>query len=1167
MSLRFLDAGLETAYREECGSTPNGNLWLAQVVIGAGSLALLIGDAELRQSSLMMQSMMAVAAAYVTVLAACFGLRHLSDQDLAARISARLIGVMYVTVPAAIVVSDLRAAPDAERELAPPLLFGTITLPFVLFSIYVRHSSTPDAVRLGGELLLVAGSLLGPPLSSVEPPSETLIMVATTLLSELAGYSVELQRRLDFWRELEAARRLQKAEGLAEEMQREAARLRTDLTSVLSDEDGPRLSVEQLRTLVPPEERADGLKLEELFLEKRVGTGSFATVYRAGLRSGSPGGGVVVGRRVALKQPHSKCTERDLVRFVREMRTLRQLSHPHVVRFIGAVWEPSLLLVLEWMEGGSVHKMLDGSSPHGGPGHSQSSGPGHSPGAVGAVGAAAGEARAPLDTAAIALDVARGMAYLHGMEVAHRDLKAANVLLDGATPPRAKVADFGLSRTLYGGDHSQGPLLSRVGTPLWTAPEVVAGTIGLGGYTLACDVYSYAIFLLELEAFALVHERLAPSRRACDRMATGWRPPFTLLGEVKLLWLVVACWAQNPAARPSFERIVTLLVSGPSPSDLDFDGSDGSGGDATPTVAAAAAAAAAAGGGLWGSTGDLDDEYAQCPYLSHASGSQSHGLSSYDDGRPLSRSDDFDGTASAPQMQQMRALGLPRAAGSREELRQPPQLIVDQVGCVARVTRSLELLIGVSGRRHLLGRMLDELFADAAQTMLWRADGSRLRVTLTEVLLSTGGGSEGELPPVPPSTRNASFARRGPRKGSRKGVLHGGGGSREFFCCPGETVYTVHVDAASAPAAAAPALLMPADGPVTLPKVAAAPADGPIRTLTAPLALPKVNGALGGGPGAAPGAAAPGAAQGAPPQLLPAVPLPWLAPSIGWPRPWSAATEQPFPGHTTPFDGYPQPPSATTEGSTLESSLESSEPLSSCCSSPTLSAQPYADPAYTLSPHAPHAPRAPHAPHAPHAQVAAMHQHHQAAAAAAGAGGAPPPSTIVKLFAFLGRQMAEADLHDAMQRVLPLVQPGEPPVPKVLAHVAALRAAGEPMPPNLERVTSLLEEHWGASSSGMGLGGSPRSRATPTAGGTGGGSAQAEASMPEPGPGAVLHVELHHSPHGCGRQGRQCGGSSVPMLRPGVAAAAPGPAGAKPTGGAAGGDETTGLRRRQSTTP
>ena len=91
-----------------------------------------------------------------------------------------------------------------------------------------------------------------------------------------------------------------------------------------------------------------GLQLSEFFLEKRAGMGSFATVWRARYE----------GRRVALKQPHAKCSESDLVRFVREVQTLRSLDHPNIVRFVGAVWEPSLVLVLEWMAGGSVHQCL-----------------------------------------------------------------------------------------------------------------------------------------------------------------------------------------------------------------------------------------------------------------------------------------------------------------------------------------------------------------------------------------------------------------------------------------------------------------------------------------------------------------------------------------------------------------------------------------------------------------------------------------------------------------------------------------------------------------------------------------------------------------------------------------------------------------------------------------
>ena len=42
----------------------------------------------------------------------------------------------------------------------------------------------------------------------------------------------------------------------------------------------------------------------------------------------------------------------------------------------------------------------------------------------------------PLDPQLVAADVARGMMYLHSLALSHRDLKAANVLLDGQ---RAKV--------------------------------------------------------------------------------------------------------------------------------------------------------------------------------------------------------------------------------------------------------------------------------------------------------------------------------------------------------------------------------------------------------------------------------------------------------------------------------------------------------------------------------------------------------------------------------------------------------------------------------------------------------------------------------------------------------------------------------------------------------
>ena len=85
---------------------------------------------------------------------------------------------------------------------------------------------------------------------------------------------------------------------------------------------------------------------------------------------------------------------------------------------------------------------------------------------------------------AMVLDAARGMCFLHGKGVLHRDLKTANLLVYRSY--RVKVCDFGLSRVMHEdgsakkeGGTEQGAALrgTTVGTPQYDAPEV----IGVGG--------------------------------------------------------------------------------------------------------------------------------------------------------------------------------------------------------------------------------------------------------------------------------------------------------------------------------------------------------------------------------------------------------------------------------------------------------------------------------------------------------------------------------------------------------------------------------------------------------------------------------------------------------------------------------------------------------------
>ena len=67
----------------------------------------------------------------------------------------------------------------------------------------------------------------------------------------------------------------------------------------------------------------------------------------------------------------------------------------------------------------------------------------------------------------IALDVARGLHFLHSRKIVHFDLKSANILL--ARDNTAKIADVGLAKIMHRQFLSS---LYNVGTFAWSAPEV-----------------------------------------------------------------------------------------------------------------------------------------------------------------------------------------------------------------------------------------------------------------------------------------------------------------------------------------------------------------------------------------------------------------------------------------------------------------------------------------------------------------------------------------------------------------------------------------------------------------------------------------------------------------------------------------------------------------------
>lgn len=87
-----------------------------------------------------------------------------------------------------------------------------------------------------------------------------------------------------------------------------------------------------------------------------------------------------------------------------------------------------------------------------------------------------------------AMEIILGLEYLHNKGIIHRDIKPENVLLD--KDGHAKLTDFGLSKV--GG---AAKTFSNVGTPLYTAPEIINCK---NGYDRMVDFWALGCLIYEM---------------------------------------------------------------------------------------------------------------------------------------------------------------------------------------------------------------------------------------------------------------------------------------------------------------------------------------------------------------------------------------------------------------------------------------------------------------------------------------------------------------------------------------------------------------------------------------------------------------------------------------------------------------------------------------------
>src|SRR6058998_554055 len=187
-----------------------------------------------------------------------------------------------------------------------------------------------------------------------------------------------------------------------------------------------------------------------------VGRGGNASIFGAYDQS---------GQKVAIKVLHPELTVSVAAdRFLREIRYVAQLDHPHLARLLDTGETDYLLwLVMPYVPGDTLRQALRR------------------------------ERRLPIGRSAhIACEVLDALDHAHAHGIAHRDIKPDNIVL---SPEGAVLVDLGIARAIA----SSGPdRVTRsgfvVGTEEYMSPEQAAGAPDVDGRT---DLYSLGVVMFE----------------------------------------------------------------------------------------------------------------------------------------------------------------------------------------------------------------------------------------------------------------------------------------------------------------------------------------------------------------------------------------------------------------------------------------------------------------------------------------------------------------------------------------------------------------------------------------------------------------------------------------------------------------------------------------------
>ena len=223
---------------------------------------------------------------------------------------------------------------------------------------------------------------------------------------------------------------------------------------------------------------------------------------------------------------------------------LSRISHPNIIKLVGAGRTPRRFIVLEWLGGGTLSTVLS---------HNQFKS-----------GLAQKLFRRPSFTytnlLSRAKDVADALSFLNtnchkGATIIHRDLKPDNVgfTADG----QVKLFDFGLC-TLVKSRKSANDTYSMTGNTgslRYMAPEVALKQ----PYNEKADVYSFGIMVWQMARDRVPFKGMSREEFMARVVQRGERPKLDKSWPSAFSNMLESCWSADHTRRPSFQELSDLL--------------------------------------------------------------------------------------------------------------------------------------------------------------------------------------------------------------------------------------------------------------------------------------------------------------------------------------------------------------------------------------------------------------------------------------------------------------------------------------------------------------------------------------------------------------------------------------------------------------------------------